>query len=40
MVTVYMVMWSHGNTIGGVFLFGHKASAAMRTASPQPETHV
>ena len=28
MVPVYMVMWSHGNAIGGVFLFGHKASAA------------
>jgi hypothetical protein len=27
MVTVYMVLWSHGNTVGGVFLFGHKASA-------------
>ncbi len=28
MVPVYVVMWSHGNAIGGVFLFGNKASAA------------
>ncbi len=28
MVPVYMVMWSHGNAIGGVFLFGYQASAA------------
>jgi hypothetical protein len=36
-VPVYMVMWSHGNTIGGVFLFGHRASAgqAYRIASAQ-----
>ena len=37
MVPVYMVMWSHGNTIGGVFLFGDKASAgqAYRIAAAQ-----
>lgn len=28
MVPVYVVMWSHGNAVGGVFLFGNKASAA------------
>ena len=28
MVPVYVVMWSHGNAIGGVFLFGNRASAA------------
>jgi hypothetical protein len=37
MVPVYMVMWSHGNTIGGVFLFGNRASAsqAYRIAAAQ-----
>ncbi len=37
MVPVYAVMWSHGNTVGGVFLFGHKASAsqAYRIAAAQ-----
>lgn len=28
LVPVWVVMWSHGNAIGGVFLFGNKASAA------------
>jgi hypothetical protein len=41
MVTVYMVLWSHGNTVGGVFLSsGTRRQPAMRTASPQPEKHV
>jgi hypothetical protein len=37
MVPVYVVMWSHGNAIGGVFLFGDKVSAAQayRLASAQ-----
>jgi hypothetical protein len=37
MVPVYMAMWSHGNTIGGAVLFGHKASAgqAYRIAAAQ-----
>lgn len=37
MVPVYVVMWSHGNAIGGVFLFGDKTSAAQayRLASGQ-----
>jgi hypothetical protein len=37
MVPVYTVMWSHGDTIGGVFLFGHKASVsqAYRIAAAQ-----
>jgi hypothetical protein len=37
MVPVYTIMWSHGNAIGGVFLFGHKASAgqAYRIAAAQ-----
>ena len=28
LVPVWVVMWAHGNAIGGVFLFGNKASAA------------
>ena len=37
MVPVYVVMWSHGNAIGGVFLFGNKASVgqAYRIAAAQ-----